>query len=107
MTGDDGMEVFYPSPIRERQCRTADGVVWRMRRGEFRWRRVERQMRDPAVRVLHVYLSDMTEVPPSERDSLVARVRLRLTDPSGYGGFTLAVFDDGARGRMVVVEEYC
>jgi hypothetical protein len=109
--GGDPMGVW--SPVRDRQLVDGSGTVWRMRGGELRWSRLERLIRDPAVPVLHFYLDEVEEVPITERESHLAKIRPYLK-PSGGGrapgdhtDFVAAEFKADDRRSMLVVEEYC
>lgn len=89
------------------------GTTWLMRRGELRWSRVQRLIRDPGVSVLHVYLDGIREVPTAERESLLAKIRPYLkTSGDGPGtddqtDFVAAEFKADGPRSMLVVEESC
>jgi len=102
-------EIVYPSPIRDGKYADPDGVRWQIR-GGVRWNRLERLMKDPAVRLLHVYLRDIVEVPADERAALMERIRPYLkgkAEADDYTGFRAAEFKNESRRSLLVVEETC
>ncbi|GAA1677617.1 hypothetical protein GCM10009745_21320 [Kribbella yunnanensis] len=107
---DTEPERSYPSPIRDGLFVDRDGVSWRLRGGEVRWRRVRRLIQDPEVDVLHVYLDDVRAVPLSERSALLMRIAPYVEDarkrPEDHTDFRLAEFKAESRS-LVVVEESC
>ncbi|WP_344240596.1 hypothetical protein [Kribbella hippodromi] len=98
----------YPSVIRAREWIDAAGVRWWMRGGELQGKPLARLGRDSGVRVLHVYLDDVREVPPADRISLLERVRLferGLADD--YVDFRSAEFRNTEGQKLLVIEESC
>ena len=105
-----GQPVMYPSLIGDREYTDDQGVHWRMRRGELRWSRFEQLVRDPAVQVIHVYLSDINHVPLTDREALLTRVQPYLKGQRELGDhtdFTAAEFKDDQHRSSLVIEESC
>ncbi|HEY3559550.1 MAG TPA: hypothetical protein VGL05_18895 [Kribbella sp.] len=109
----DGEPMDIRSPIRNHRLIDESGTLWRMRGGDLRWSRLVRLMRDPAVPVLHAYLDELREVPPADRDHLLATIQPYLMR-SGDGlatddhtDFVAAEFKANDHRSMLVVEERC
>jgi hypothetical protein len=104
-----GQKIEYLQPIRSGEYTDEAGVLWRMRGGERSWARIARLIRDPRVRVVHVYLNEVREVAPEDRESLLSTIRPYVDGPApdDHTDFTAAEFKDGNHNSMVLVEETC
>jgi hypothetical protein len=109
--GGDPMEIR--SPIRDRRFVDERGAVWLIRRGELRWIRVERLIRDPDVPVLRVCLDELGDVPTSERENLLTTIRPYLKSagegraPDDHTDFVAAEFKGADDRSMLIIEESC
>ncbi|MDX3001555.1 hypothetical protein PWY87_07755 [Kribbella solani] len=98
----------YPSVVRDREWVDGAGVRWWMRGGEVQGKRVARLGRDLGVRVLHVYLDDVREVPSAERGGLLERVGVfERGKADDFVEFRVAEFRNAAGQKLLVVEETC
>ncbi|TDD49768.1 hypothetical protein E1263_31695 [Kribbella antibiotica] len=101
----------FPSPISDRQWIDGTGTVWRIRRGELRWSRISGLIRDPAVQVLRFYMRDAMQVPPGEREALLATIRpyLRGSEraPDDHTDFAVAEFKSDDHRSTLIIEESC
>ena len=104
-----GQEIEYLQPIRSGEYTDEAGVLWRMRGGELSWARIARLIRDPQVRVVHVYLNDVREVAPETREDFLSTIRPYVDGPApdDHTDFTAAEFKDGNHSSMILVEETC
>ena len=85
----------------------AAGVVWRRRgRGHVDEKRLRKLLLDPAVRVLHDYLGDVTEVPSGEREAFWTSAQESMSaDP--YADALGSEFKNDALEHLLVVHENC
>jgi hypothetical protein len=104
-----GQKIEYLQPIRSGEYTDEAGVLWRMRGGELSWARTARLIRDPQVRVVHIYLTDVREVAPEDRESFLSTIRPYVDGPApdDHTDFTVAEFKDADHSSMVLVEESC
>jgi hypothetical protein len=100
----------YHQPIRERAYVDTDGVRWNLRRGELRWKRVERLAADPALGMLWVYADTIREIPVDERPEVLRRIRPYVegrADGPGHTDFRIGEFRDGGYRSLLIIEESC
>lgn len=85
----------------------ADGVLWR-RRGTacVDEKRLRKLLRDPAVRVLHDYIGDVTEVPFGERGAFWASAQDSMAKHS-HSDFVGSEFKNDAFEHLLVIHECC
>ncbi len=83
------------------------GVLWRRRgRDNVDEKRLRKLLLDPAVRVLHDYLGDVTEVPAHERQAFWATAQESMAkDP--HSDFVGSEFKNDAFEHLLVVHEHC
>lgn len=85
----------------------ANGVLWRRRGTAYvDDKRLRKLLRDPAVRVLHDYIGDVTELPSSERGAFWASAQDSLAE-SCHSDFVGSEFKNDAFERLLVIHEYC
>jgi hypothetical protein len=104
-------EVGAPEPISNlasvAEFIDANGVLWR-RRGTAHVddKRLRKLLRDPAVRVLHDYIGDVTEVPSGEREAFWASAQDSMAKYS-HSDFVGSEFQNDAFEHLLVIHEYC
>ena len=61
------------------------------------------------MRVVHVYLNEVREIAPEDRESFLSRIRPYVdgSAPDDHTDFTAVEFKDGDHSSMVLVEETC
>jgi hypothetical protein len=85
----------------------ANGVLWRRRGTAYvDEKRLRKLLRDPAVRVLHDYIGDVTEVPSSERGAFWASTQDSM-DKYPHSDFVGSEFKNDAYEHLLVIHEYC
>ncbi len=85
----------------------ATGVVWRRRGTAYvDEKRLRRLLLDPAVRVLHDYLGEVTEVPSGEREAFWASARRSMArDPNS--DFVGSEYKNAVFEHLLVIHENC
>lgn len=88
------------------------GARWQLRGGDLPWKRIERLIHDPQVRVLHAYANEIHDVTLEHRDRFTAMIRpylggKRRAAVDDYTDFQAGEFRDDQRRSLLVVEETC
>ena len=85
----------------------ATGVLWRRRGRDYvDEKRLRKLLLDPAVRVLHDYLGDVTEVLSGEREAFWSSAQDSMSkDP--HSDFVGSEFKNDAFEHLLVVHEHC
>ena len=96
----------YRNLAQEREFVDPDGVTWRRRGGLVADKRLRRLLADEAVRVLHDYLGEVTEVPADGRDRFWDEAEARMR-ASAYSHFYGAEFKSDEREHLLVIHEDC
>jgi hypothetical protein len=106
-----GQPIEWYQPVRSGEYTDESGVRWHMRGGELPWKRVERLIHDPQVRVLHADQNEIRDVSREHRDEFMAMIRPYLDGKSitadDYTDFRAGEFKDDQRRSLLVVEETC
>jgi hypothetical protein len=104
-----GQEFEWVQPIRSGEYTDKSGICWHLRAGELPWKRIERLIRDPHVRVLHAYSDEIHDVNPEDREDFTAMIRPYLDGKRAddYADFRAGEFKDDQRRSLLVVEEMC
>ncbi|GAA1555325.1 hypothetical protein GCM10009789_05960 [Kribbella sancticallisti] len=106
-----GQAIEWCQPIGSGKYTDEFGVRWHIRGGELPWKRIERLIHDPQVRVLRAYQDEIRDVLPDHREGFIAMIRPYLDDKSvpadGYTDFRAGEFKDDQRRSLLVVEETC
>ncbi|MEV0799248.1 hypothetical protein AB0I34_16270 [Kribbella sp. NPDC050281] len=106
-----GQPVEWYQPVRSGQYTDESGVRWQMRGGELPWKRIERMIHDPQVRVLHAYQNEIRDVTPEHREEFMAMIRPYLHGKrvvaDDHTDFRAGEFKDSERRSLLVVEETC
>jgi hypothetical protein len=106
-----GQPIGWYQPLRSGQYTDESGVHWQMRGGELSWKRIERLIHDPQVRVLHVDQNEIRDVNPEHREGFMAMIRPYLDGErviaDDYTDFRAGEFKDDQRRSLLVVEEMC
>ena len=85
----------------------AKGIVWRRRGTAYvDDKRLRKLLRDPAVRVLHDYIGDVTEVPPGEREAFWTSAQDSMAK-NPHCDFVGSEFKNDAFEHLLVIHEYC
>jgi hypothetical protein len=96
----------YPNLAQEREFVDEGGVVWHRRGGLVADERLRRLLADGAVRVLHDYLGNVTEVPSDRRAAFCADAEAKMR-ASDYSHFYGAEFKNDDRDHLLVIHEDC
>jgi hypothetical protein len=104
--------IDWHQPIRSGGYTDETGARWQLRGGDLPWKRIERLIDDPQVRVLHAYANEIHDVDPEHRDSFTARIRpyldgKRSASEDDYTDYQAGEFKDDQRRSLLVVEETC
>ena len=106
-----GQPIEWYQPVRSGEYTDESGVLCHMRGGELPWKRVERLIHDPQVRVLHADQNEIRDVSPEHREEFMAMIRPYLDGKSitadDYTDFRAGEFKDDHRRSLLVVEETC
>jgi hypothetical protein len=99
-------------PIRSGEYTDETGARWQLRGGDLPWKRIERLIDDPQVRVLHAYANEIRDVTLDRRDRFMAVIRPYLDGKRGasvddHADFQAGEFKDDQRRSLLVVEETC
>ena len=100
----------WPDPIGDGVWTDERGDVWKLRGGEATEKRAEHLLRDPSVRVRHLYgLYEQRDVPPEEREAYWARIvpYLRGQGEEAVREFSVGEFKNSAGTHMLIIQESC
>lgn len=112
-SGGPGAEVAWCQPVLDGEFTDEAGVLWELRGDDSPpWKRVEKLLRDPRVRVLHFYGGETRDVLPEERESFAAEIGPYLTGKKGptrddYTDYCAGEFKDGQGNLLLTVEQSC
>jgi hypothetical protein len=112
VVADEELPVKWCQPVGDEEYTDEDGVRWVLRGGwPLPWKRVQRLIKDPQVRVMHCYMNKVSDVRLEDRDELTARIRPYLDGrPIAVGDhtdFCAGEFKDDQRRSLLIVEESC
>jgi hypothetical protein len=106
-----GQPIEWYQPVRSGEYMDESGVRWQMRGGELPWKRIERLIHDPRVRVLHADQNKIRDVSTEHREEFLATIRPYLNGKSvaadDYTDFRAGEFKDDQGRSLLVVEETC
>ncbi|MGW5364079.1 hypothetical protein [Actinopolymorpha pittospori] len=110
--GPHGEPLVFPCPLGDGHYEDGHGVQWRLRGGALKVSRVEHLMRDPSVRVLHQYLSEIRDVPLADRPALMTKIRPYLKgaeepSPGDRTDFCVGEFKDDQHRSLLIIEDRC
>jgi hypothetical protein len=106
-----GQPIEWYQPVRSGEYMDESGVRWRMRGGELPWKRIERLIHDPRVRVLHADQNEIRDVSTEQGEEFMAMIRPYLNGKSvaadDYTDFRAGEFKDDQGRSLLMVEEAC
>jgi hypothetical protein len=107
-----GPPIDWYQPVTSGEYTDETGARWQLRGRELAWKRIERLIHDPRVRVLHAYQNEIHDVTLEHRDEFMAMIRPYLDGKRGaamddYTDFLAGEFKNDQRRSLLVVEETC
>ena len=107
-----GTPIDWYQPIGSGEYTDETGARWQLRRGDLPWKRIDRLIHDPQVRILHAYQNEIHDVPLEHRDTFTATIRpyldsKRAAAMDDYTDFRAGEFTDDQHRSLLVVEETC
>jgi hypothetical protein len=106
----NGRPVRWPDPLGDGTWTDEQGTVWKLRGGNATEKRTEHLLRDPTVRVRHLYgFDEQRDSPPSDREDYWARILpyLRGRGEEPMRDFAVGEFKNTDGQSMLIIQESC